>query len=61
MILVSPEGNNIFAQDDIAATTLTYSTANQLTGASVTLRSVDVNGTPVWLAIQNGPQTLTAT
>jgi len=50
MVITSAEGNNIVGEADAAASTITATTASQHIGACVMVRSVDIAGTPKWLA-----------
>lgn len=54
MVITSPEGNNIIAIGDAAATTVTFSTASEKIGSVAVVECVDTDGggTKKWL-LQN--------
>ena len=49
MIITSAAGNDIVALDDLSASTITFSTANELIGAGVLIRAVFFGTTPKWV------------
>ena len=54
LIITSAEGDNIVGFNELAADTITFTTATEHIGACILIRSVDVAGTPLWLSFNIG-------
>jgi hypothetical protein len=48
-IVTSAEGDNVIVGNDLAADSITFTTAGNHIGAMVHVESIYVNGTPLWL------------